>query len=182
VLNLIDRHSEPFISIDELKASLRITASGEDDYLLSLAETACMVVQEKSGKMINVDAYDYILSAVCDVIKIPLHPVSELTSINYFDSDNVSQVLDLADVEIVSDDNKTLIKYEWPSVFDRSDAVTIQFATGYPETMLFPDNLKHAAILLASHWYENRTAANVAMYEIPYGVETLVNFSKQGWY
>lgn len=45
-----------------------------------------------------------------------------------------------------------------------------------------PENLRHAVLLLVSHWFHNREAATEKqMREVPIGIQSLVGLSKIGW-
>lgn len=184
MLNLVEKHYETFISVDEVKQNLRVLHSDEDSFIGGLVDVACQYVQEVSGKRLNADTYAYIINAFCSPLLLPLKPAQSITSVQYFDEQNVSQTT--TDYLFFSDeDNPRLTPPEnqdWPATYDRYDAVTVTFVTGYPGSILFPENLKQAAIMLASHWYENRTPAGIRMEEIPHGADHLINLSKVGWY
>lgn len=184
MLNLVTKHGTPFVSLDEVKDNLRVAANDEDTLISRLVNTACQYVQECSGKRLNKDTYSYTLSGFPDQLTLPLMPVSSVSEVQYYDLNNASQVT--ADYRFFNNEDGPYLlpleDQEWPDTYERYDAVKVTFVTGYPSTMLFPENLKHAAIMLASHWYENRTPAGPKMDEIPYGVESLINLSKVGWY
>lgn len=45
-----------------------------------------------------------------------------------------------------------------------------------------PENLRHAILLLVSHWFHNREAVSEKkLHEVPVGIESLVGLSKCGW-
>ncbi|MEZ5537636.1 MAG: head-tail connector protein [Thiolinea sp.] len=67
--------------------------------------------------------------------------------------------------------------YAFPSVAQRSDAVNIRFEVGPYHT---PATVKQAILLIASHWYENREAANITgggleIREVPFAYRWLLD-------
>ena len=45
-----------------------------------------------------------------------------------------------------------------------------------------PENLRHAILLLVSHWFHNREAVGEKkLHEVPVGISSLVGLSKSGW-
>lgn len=184
MLELTAKHSEAFVCLNEVKANLRVIDSAEDLLLQRLTDTACLYVQEQAGKQLNADTYKLTISAFRDPLFLPLRPVSSISQVQYFDSSNVSQIT--ADYRFINSEDKPYLlpleNQSWPDTYSRYDAVSVTFVTGYPSTIIFPENLKQAAIMLASHWYEHRTPAGLKMEGIPHGVDSLINLSKAGWY
>jgi len=184
VLNLTQKHSEPFVTLDQLKDNLRIMHNLEDQLIERLASTACLYVQEVSGRKLNTDTYALELSPVVSGrINIPVSPILSIDSFEYYDVDNTLQTLESENFKLFNSEDSTYLSAvdSWPVFYEREDAIKITFSSGYPDNILFPENLKHAAILLASHWYENRSAVGDKMTDIPHGVEPLINLSKVGW-
>jgi uncharacterized phiE125 gp8 family phage protein len=103
-------------------------------------------------------------------------PISAITSINYFDTAGVSQVLDPASYSMIPDDFANPLVYPtfgnwWPLTQVRPDAVTINFtATGtVPETVLL------AMKQMLAHWYANRESVAVGAFQpVPQLAETLM--------
>lgn len=171
-----------FISIDELKQNLRILNTLEDYKIQALCNASCAYVEEVSGLVLSEHEYTLTLAGFAPVITLPVNPVKEIVSVSYYDDQDALQTIDIADLEISLEQYCTTISYDFPETATRTDAVTIVFNSGLPDGVKYPENLKHAAILLASHWFENRSAAGDSMKEIPFGVDTLINLSKTGWF
>ena len=182
MLKITRKHEETFVTIDEVKQNLRVLNSDEDYLIETLCESACYYVQESSGKILNESEYTLTLFCAGGAINLPVYPVKSIDSISYYDATDTLQVVTVSDAGTDLGEDCATIAYDWPELSVRDDAITIVFTSGVPETINFPVNLKQAAILLASHWYENRTAAGMKLEDIPYGVETLINISKTGWY
>lgn len=110
------------------------------------------------------------------IIELPVLPVTAIGSVKYYDSSNQLQTLSTSAYALDADDWAATIElnagYSWPSVYDRPDAVQIEFTAGY-STM--PPALSHAVLLLLGHAYENREASiQAAVEEMPFGVQAAV--------
>jgi uncharacterized phiE125 gp8 family phage protein len=150
----------------------------------ALIGAACKMVSEMSGRALAEEEWQYALPWVrCD-IKLPVTPLIEVTAIEYYDEDDVSQTLDLADFYVFKDEDTATIRPKdgvaWPVAQIRDDAFRVTFTAGY-ETL--PENLRHAILLLVDHLFHNTspvTEGNVA--EMPYAVEAMVGLSRRGWF
>lgn len=65
----------------------------------------------------------------------------------------------------------------FPTVAERSDAVTVSFVVGAQQV---PVTVKQAILMMASHWYENREAANITgggveIREVPFAYRWLLD-------
>jgi len=88
-------------------------------------------------------------------------PISEITSIKYYDSDDTEQTLD-ADLyvsDIISEPARIFPASgeSWPSTYDRPNAVKITFNAGYgaAETDV-PKLIKAAMLMMITHLEANR--------------------------
>lgn len=117
---------------------------------------------------------------------LALAPVSSVT-VTYYDDDNVSQTLSGSVYSLLED---TLGAYvdlqtdqDWPTIYTRADAVRVTYVAGYgTKSSDVPQVYRTAAMMLVSHFYENReavTVGNVGAVEIPMGVAALVGQSRR---
>lgn len=176
------------VSVNECKADLRIDSAEEDDLIESYILAASKLSSEIVGrKLINESWLFSLRSGACE-IEMPFTPISSLTSIQYWDSDNVTQTLNVADFYVRNFDTHTTIEpvdtFTWPAFFNRRDALNITFVAGFGATGAnVPDTIKRAIRLTVAHWYENRTAVlvGVTANELPIGVQSLLNVERTGW-
>ena len=109
-------------------------------------------------------------------ILLPRYPVRSITSITYFDSDNASQTYAGANYALgAREDGLNFVQLvdgsTWPSVYNRTGAITITFSAGYDSAQECPALLKVLLQLLVSHWFENReivTAGSVGSIPMTY--------------
>lgn len=83
-----------------------------------------------------------------------------MTTVKYYDSDNVEQTLSSGryTVDITSQPARVVIDADgWPEVFDRANAVTVRFVCGYGATADdVPASLRAAMLLHIGDLFENR--------------------------
>lgn len=175
----------PIVTLTEVKEHLRVDTTDEDALHESLRTTASRVVEERVGKALGAQTWVYSLWGLSGTqsVKLPVTPVTALTSVTYYDEDDVQQTLDTANFYLFKDDDQAFIEpksgNDWPSTFDRPDAISITFAAGFTTV---PENLKQAALLLVGLYDLDRAAAtSVKVTELPLGVESLINLDRVGW-
>ena len=176
------------VSVDDCKLDLRIEHAIDDALILSYINAASKYASEVVGRRLISETIKYSIKDFCSVLELPFTPVSEITEIQYFDADDVSQTLSITDFYLYNFDNKTELVFKTdvviPSVFDRRDAVNISFITGFGANSIdIPATITRAIRLLVAHWYENRSSTIVgfAVNEIPMGVESMLSSERIGW-
>lgn len=114
-------------------------------------------------------------------IRLPFSPVSAVTSIKYYDTANVQQTLASSNWALIEDALSPAA--EWaataslPSLYDRPDAIEVLFVAGYGAAASdVPAAIKHAALMLIGHLFENRetTIVGTNAQELPFAVAALI--------
>lgn len=175
-LRLITPPASTPITLTEAKEHLRVTASSEDTYITALIETATNHVEQYTNRAIVEQTWELVLDEFSDTILIPRGPVTSITSFKYFDLNSVEQTIDPANYALDEvGDPQWIIKersYTWPRLDDSINNITIRFVAGYTTT---PPAIKHAILLLVSHWYEMRgPASDRQIYDVPHAVDALL--------
>lgn len=187
-----DVTAEP-VSVIEQKEHLRIDDDYEDAYIAAAITAARTWVEGQTKRAImdqtwahDID-YDWPMKAGQQRIDLPLNPVPVQTSpstvvITYTDADNAAQTLAQTQYIVVGRTHGSYIvpeyDVEWPTVRRIPNAITVQFQAGDSDNI--PGDLKHAIMLLAGHYYENREAVikggyNFVVMPAPFSVESLVS-------
>lgn len=170
---------------DEAKAAARIDTSAEDDLVDALIAAASRQVGEMAGRVLTEEtwALSFPTGVVCNV-DLPKSPVRSVSSITYYDADDVEQTANVADFYLIKDDDRAYLRPKsgeaWPVASTlREDAITVEFVSGYE---VCPASLKQAVRLLVTHYYDNRDATNPdAPAELPFGVKEMVALERIGW-
>lgn len=168
----IEPAAEP-VSLDELKAQLRIDHADEDDLLGELIAAARECVEDDTARALVTQTWQLTLdrfprgcasSADYRVIELRRPPVQSVTSVTYYDADAVEQTLDPSayHVSTAGAPGRLVLAdgESWPvTECGRPGAVTVTFACGYgADGSAVPAAAKHAIKLLCGHWYRNREA------------------------
>lgn len=156
---------ESVVSLDELKSSLRISHSHEDDFLARILAAAVSRVDGYDGvlgKALINQTWSQKFSHFSNCMRLPIGKASSIVSIEYYDTLNVLQTASSSLFGLYSDDLgpfvELLYNQQWPQTYTRRDAVEIKWVCGFGATSAsVPQKIRHAIILLASQWYENRS-------------------------
>lgn len=167
-----------------------VTAATEEPVSRDEAKRQCSVAKENSAFDLLLDDYrkaarDYVerytnrqlCTATYDLqldmfpvgvtpIYIPRSPLQSVTSATYLDADGNSTVWASSNYRVITstDPGKITLGYQkvYPATYSVSGAVTVRFVAGYGAASAVPLGLKHAILLLVSHWFEQRSAVSEA--------------------
>lgn len=168
------------ITKSEMKVQLNISEdeTAFDDYLDSLIASATEVIEHDTQLTLVNKTWKYTMPEFpLDEFTIPMSPISSITHIKYYDSNETLQTLSSAYYTLdgvtgaVPRGNSRIYlnePYDWPSIFDRRDAVQVTFVGGYGAAgSNVPASLKHSMKLLCTFLFEHRgepVSQAVAMY------------------
>lgn len=164
------------VSLTEVKAHLRVSASTEDALLTALVASATDWMEEYLDRALIQQTWELrMLAWPWDaIIELPRAPVLSITSVKYLDLDGVEQTLDPAQYRLVVQDRfrariEPTYQANWPTGRYQSDAVRVRYLTGYaPNNASPPDYavnvpapIKHGLLMLVAELYENRETSLV---------------------
>lgn len=181
------------LTIGELKSHLRIDGDWDNTYLDNLRATARAAVEKITGRAMYAQTWRYTLDYFprgcfpTSLIQLPIAPLRSVTTLKYFDTSNVEQTWSNTNYRVVITDVGTVspvLNTDWPMTAPVPSAVTIDYVTGYTAAAAegdtakaIPPSLKHAMLLLAGNWYENRESVTIDQrqpFTLPHGVEALL--------
>lgn len=89
-------------------------------------------------------------------LRLPMEPVVSISSVKYYDVNNVLQTVSASFYSLYTDELGPYCRmnpatFQWPSVYNRPDAVQVTFVAG--DATVNPA-IKQAALLLVQHWYQ----------------------------
>lgn len=92
-------------------------------------------------------------------------PVRSITSVKYYDLDNVDTTLSTSVYETDLTEFAAWIQptvdQGWPNVYPRIHSVRIAMAAGFADAAAIPKSIKQAILLHVAHLYENREPVSV---------------------
>jgi uncharacterized phiE125 gp8 family phage protein len=130
--------SEP-ITLAEARAQCSLAHTLDDARLAALILDAREWAQGYTRRAFHEQTLDYFLHDFPQEIRLPIGPVQSVTSISYYPTSPTSPVGRLTlGAEYYDADLVSLVPtiyqsegYEWPSTYERANAVVVRFVAGY---------------------------------------------------
>lgn len=170
------------ITLGEAKAHLRVEHADEDTLIASLVSAATAHLDGWSGvlgRALVTQTWRQDFPCFAAKLRLALAPLSSLSSVTYYDTDNASQTLSSDIYQALSDGIGPYVTLKadqvWPNVYGRVDAVRVTYVTGYGAASAVPQPIKQAMLLMIGHWYDAREEATMqTLRRIPAGAEALL--------
>ena len=158
------------VSISEAALHLRVDSDDENSLIASYIKAAREYCESFQNRAYINRTYEYYLDAfpAGDAIRIPVNPLSSVTSIKYYGTDDTEATFDAANylAEVDNYESKISLKYgkTWPSTTLRPHrGVLITFVAGYgDDASSVPEKVKLAILLLIGDYYSNREAGEAS--------------------
>ena len=171
------------VSLAEVKAHLRLDGTAEDALLASLILTSRLHIESALGLALISQAFSLKIDAWPSdrVIVAPMRPLQEVTAIRVTGRDNSISELPAASVRIdagAAFPRIVLLDTAVPPQPGSAvNGIEIAFRAGFGDTpSSVPAPIRHALLLLVSHWYEHRDPIEIGTAEarIPAAVSALL--------
>jgi uncharacterized phiE125 gp8 family phage protein len=170
------------VALAQAKAHCRLDDTAEDSLVNGYISAATDAIGEMSGRVMGEETWAASYAAISGDLVLPKSPIRAVSSITYFDTENVQRSAEITDFYLFLGEDYATLRPKpgknWPSTSIREDAITITFTAGYT---VAPPALVSAILLMIGHLYENRAATGDDVAEIPLGVDALVSFHRIGW-
>jgi uncharacterized phiE125 gp8 family phage protein len=157
----------PILTIEEVKAHLRVDHADEDLLIAGLIDAATAHIDGYNGilgRALVTQTWTVDFPTFRNRLDIPLGPIQSAT-IQYYDSTDTQRTLATSVYAVLSDGLGPYItlKYnqQWPQTWTRDDAVKVTFVAGYGAAAAVPVAIRAAMLLLIAHWYDNRATVSV---------------------
>ena len=146
----------------------------QDAVLLAQLRAALVAVEKETGKVLLPRTYQYVVTAWWDPAQqaLPVAPVSAVQSFDITRLDGSSEVIDAGDYRLKPDQHApALVANGWtlPTI-PVGGTAEIVFDAGYGAGWSdAPADLRQAVLMLATHYYENRSASGSRARLMPEG-------------
>jgi len=151
----------PLFTTADAKDFLKVDTTADDtliDNLIKAATESCQIYTNQYFMTTIVEQYSDTWAEFYTLYK---SPVSEITHIKYYDSDDTEQTLASSNY-ILDDVSKPArigisVKGSLPNLANRINAIHVKYTVGYGSASTdVPDGIKQAVLLTLGNWYENR--------------------------
>lgn len=171
----------PIVSSAEAKAHLRVFHGDDDAYIGGLIAAASDHLFGENSWIGRASAGSEWELTLCEFpdgrFDIPRPPLVSVGGVFYIPADGGAEVeiTDFRTIGVGVKDGGFILPAKntsWPATDGEPGSVRVEFTAGYAQT---PPAIKHAALLMIGHWYENREAATEAkLSDMPMAVDALL--------
>jgi uncharacterized phiE125 gp8 family phage protein len=171
-----DAATEP-LTATEAKLHLRVDSSDEDLLIERLIKAARKYCENYTERSFITQTWTASADSFPSVIELLHGPVISITSVVYYNESNESTTLSTDDY--TTDLTSIVARIEpvssFPSTYDKINAVTVTYITGYGAASTVPEDIKAAMLLLIGKLYQNREET---VKRLPTSVECLLDSYK----
>ena len=171
--------SEP-VTTSEAKTHLRVTSSSDDTYIGSAITAARELCENYTGRCFINQTFQWTLDCFplsdWEYLIFPRAPLGSVTSVTYYDSNNALQTWSSAEYDVDTAGNLGRLRpkegYSWPSTYDRPNAVTVTFVSGYGSAASsVPQSIKQAMLFHIADIYDHRATqvTGTSVSAMPFG-------------
>lgn len=152
-----DAATEP-LTTAEAKLHLKVDSSDDDAIVDRLIKAARRFAERYTERSFITQTWTLYLDGFPDTIELLYGPVSAVSSIQYVDSDGVTQTLDVADytVDLKSKVARVESVDAWPDTDDILNSVIITYVAGFGSASSVPEDIKAAILLIIGKMYDTR--------------------------
>jgi uncharacterized phiE125 gp8 family phage protein len=185
------------VTLAEAQAFLNVDSSDDETLIETLISTAREIVETYTARALITQAWKlvqprwpdgcYIGDVYAEAIALDRSPLAAVQSIKYYPASGAAQAtLSAAAYHVLTGPTPGLVVLltteSWPALYDRPDAVEVNFTAGVATAALVPKPLRHATLLLLAHLYENRAPVNIGniVNEIPFTIKHLLDCQRVG--
>jgi uncharacterized phiE125 gp8 family phage protein len=154
----------------------------QDAVLIAQLRAALAAVEGETGKVILARTLKYVVTAWrhLDKLTLPVAPVSSVLSMEITDINDAAETIAHEAYRLHGDDHSPYVmstSWALPTI-PVGGTAEIVFAAGFGDWAAVPADLRQAVLMLASHFYENRSATVERAVALPLAVGTLLKRHK----
>ena len=154
------------VSLDELKARLRILGSEEDTLLMGYLSAAVDYCQEYQWAQFCTATFVERFDCFPSCFHPQRSPLISVTSLTYVDTGQQTQTLTANTNYTVDSYSKPArivpaYNYSWPATFGHINNVTLTYTAGYGSPSDVPEEIRHAILLKAAQQYGDCEGASI---------------------
>jgi len=156
------------VSLAEAKAHLRLETNDDDTLLQSLITTSRLHIEAALGLALVTQSWSWMFDRWPrgERVVLPLRPVQAITQIRVWRQDGTSQVLPTDSFILDGQGNPARLLPVGPAALvepgQPGNGIEIAFTAGFGSAAAdVPATIRHALLLLITHWYEHREPVEI---------------------
>ncbi len=170
---LVTGPTQDAVSVADIKQHLNVDFTDDDDLIQAYRDAIVQYLDGANGKLgraLVSQEWDLALCGFdpCGRVMLPLAPLLEVESVQYYDTSNVLQTLAADNYDVIGVGGHSpgyiSLKYgkSWPMVYYRDEPVIVRFRAGYidtdgsPPTGEIPAPIISAIKLMVGTLYQSR--------------------------
>lgn len=171
-LSLVTAPTTEPVTLAEVKAHLKIDDANSDGILAGYLMAARQYAEAYTRRVLAPATYDHTLdwgwpydSAGRRIVRLPLTPVSSVSSVTYIDTNGASQTLSASTYALYGASDAEPVAYlaekydqTWPDVRVQRSAITVRFVAGWTLSTI-PEPLRAALLLHVELLHDRDPAA-----------------------
>lgn len=169
------------VTLDEAKNHLKVDVSADDTLITNLIKAATSSCEEYTNRFFITTSLNQYGDVWADISELFKSPAKTITSIKYYDEDNVLQTLSssiyLLDVAVMPSRIGLQPNQSFPTIANRINAIDVAYEVGVDDPANVDNGIKQAILLTIGHWYANRETVVVGRIatEIPMAAKYLLD-------
>jgi uncharacterized phiE125 gp8 family phage protein len=161
------------LTLDEVKAHLRLDGSEEDALLSALIAAATEYVQNITNRQLLEADYELMIDRLPASIPLPRPPFARITEIRAIDDSGAEVVFDPTYYQISNSEHAIIRGIRESGWFASTYTdIRVTYTAGYASAALVPAAIKQAMLLIIGSMYENREDGHD---RFPKASDTLLN-------
>lgn len=171
------------ISLTEAKVQLDVSYTDKDTLITALIAAATAHLDGWTGilgRCLVTQTWRQDFDRFNRCLRLPLYPVSAVSSVKYDDTSDVEQTVSAADYDLLDDDLGAFVRfkdaYSFPSIHIDRPALRVTYTAGYADAASVPAAIRQAMLLMVRHWFDNPSAVviGVTAQPMPMAVDALL--------
>ena len=186
-LKLITPATELAVELADVKAHLRVDTTDDDSLITAYITAAAELAEQATGRALMPQTWELTLDAFPEAFEITRVPAASITSLKYWDVDEVQQTLpnNLYTLDNADDFGNAyvvpVVGGTWPDTGERINAVALRYVAGYATAGSVPGSIKAWLKLMVGAMYDNRKAeGDVQTYALDFADRLLDRYKVWG--
>ena len=151
------------LTATEAREFLRVDGTDENTAIETYIAAARAEAEHDLQRSLLTQTITMTLSSFPSEIRLPRPPIQSVSSVKYYDDDNVQKTLTVTTDYLVRVGESSGCIYRpsassWPTTYDRPDAVEVIYVAGWTSAALVPAEIRAYIRMVVGSIYANREA------------------------